>query len=681
MGVPPPKTDLEPEEAVLPPSKTDVEFCGGTEASGAVGCEELPSLASLHAAASQLPAHCELLVATAVFEATRALPTGAGFCGAKGERQERRKAQMRAARRAPLCHVAFVDWVSERALKQHQEDELTREQGSVAFVGCWQLLSVGAAMPLWQPQANALLPKLLLPLLFPNATVSLWLDPAAPPPHEHDLPTLARAALAPPAAMLAHPAPPGAAAAEAAEADASLVARRHAPHAEAARLACAWWRAWRALPRAAARGGGSGDAERQAAREAAAALRALGPSVTSFELPPPPKGKDLRASKPSAPLPPRAAAASWPSVPLSQPRRCAAPPPDAAALARLPKLRFRAAARTAAKGGEASEGAGASSEEREGWFGLEAATLAALPCGVETAVKRRSCGTEGEEADGGGGACRATASSPFEEAARKGARGGRGCDVIVLTAIFEGYDRLIQPSEQCALSAAERDCFFAFVDKQSHDLLLYENAGRVAKDEAPLVRRAKDGAPPRVGVWQLLLVSGVLPFRSSRRNSRIPKLLPHRLFPEARRALWLDSKLQLHVPPSQLAARFLSGGVVFAALRNFRRDHIEEERDWIWRHKCGQKVEECADLIRQWAAYNEEQTEPGWEARTSAIEGCLLLQDLQVCAATPPLRTVLCAHLGTLRRGRRRCTTCSSAAGGTSTCATASVTSSRSRTC
>ena len=51
----------------------------------------------------------------------------------------------------------------------------------------------------------------------------------------------------------------------------------------------------------------------------------------------------------------------------------------------------------------------------------------------------------------------------------------------VLTAIFEGYDRLIQPSEQCALSAAEQECFFAFVDRQSHDLLLYESAGKVDK--------------------------------------------------------------------------------------------------------------------------------------------------------------------------------------------------------
>ena len=91
------------------------------------------------------------------------------------------------------------------------------------------------------------------------------------------------------------------------------------------------------------------------------------------------------------------------------------------------------------------------------------------------------------------------------------------------------------------------------------------------------------------------------------------------------------ARLEAAAPPDapRLAARFLRDGVVFAALRNFRRDHIQEERDWIWRHKCKEDVETCADLIRQWAAYVDEQPRPDWEVSTSALEGCLLLQDLQ----------------------------------------------------
>ena len=192
-GQPPPSPSAESAAnpvstlpaAVPPPRATAGVSCGSNptaEANSEAGCEELPSLASLHAAATQLPAHCELLVATAVFEATHLLPTG-GHCGPTGGAlRERRKSQMSSGgHRAPLCHVAFVDWQTQRALKQHQEAELSRE-GDVAFIGCWQLLTVGAGMPLQQAAANVLVPQLLLPLLFPKATASLWLDSSRAPP-------------------------------------------------------------------------------------------------------------------------------------------------------------------------------------------------------------------------------------------------------------------------------------------------------------------------------------------------------------------------------------------------------------------------------------------------------------------------------------------------------------------
>ena len=205
-GQPPPSPSAESAAnpvstlpaAVPPPRATAGVSCGSNptaEANSEAGCEELPSLASLHAAATQLPAHCELLVATAVFEATHLLPTG-GHCGPTGGAlRERRKSQMSSGgHRAPLCHVAFVDWQTQRALKQHQEAELSRE-GDVAFIGCWQLLTVGAGMPLQQAAANVLVPQLLLPLLFPKATASLWLDLSRAPPRSPDLPALVSRAL------------------------------------------------------------------------------------------------------------------------------------------------------------------------------------------------------------------------------------------------------------------------------------------------------------------------------------------------------------------------------------------------------------------------------------------------------------------------------------------------------
>ena len=368
--------------AVPPPQATAGVSCGSNptaEANSEAGCEELPSLASLHAAATQLPAHCELLVATAVFEATHLLPTG-GHCGPTGGAlRERRKSQMSGGgHRAPLCHVAFVDWQTERALKQHQEAELSRE-GEVAFIGCWQLLTVGAGMPLQQAAANVLVPQLLLPLLFPKATASLWLDSSRAPPRSPDLAALvsralhttstspssssfsAAAAASAPLPLLAYPESADGAPRDAP--DAALVLRRHAPAAAVRALACAWWHAWLALPRRAAaapkageegEGGGASSSRKAAAAaaeaaaeaaaaEAAAALRALGArggAVARFALAPSELELQKGARQRRPPLPSRAAGASWPALPLPSRRRCTAPPPAAAARAALPPLAF-----------------------------------------------------------------------------------------------------------------------------------------------------------------------------------------------------------------------------------------------------------------------------------------------------------------------------------------------------
>ena len=72
------------------------------------------------------------------------------------------------------------------------------------------------------------------------------------------------------------------------------------------------------------------------------------------------------------------------------------------------------------------------------------------------------------------------------------------------------------------------------------------------------------------------------------------------------------------------------GGSIFAAYRNLKRDHIDEERDWIWRHKCADDVAKCPELLQQWATYEAEQASPRWPAETVAIEGSLLLQQFDV---------------------------------------------------
>ena len=225
--------------------------------------------------------------------------------------------------------------------------------------------------------------------------------------------------------------------------------------------------------------------------------------------------------------------------------------------------------------------------------------------------------------------------SIYDAAAKVGSGHAADCEMVTLTAVFDAFDELIQPTDAVLHSGghSEMKCFYAFVDKRSHDLLLQENRGRTS----PVTNGGGNGdgngivVEYKIGVWHLILLNGKMPFSSSRRNSRVPKMLAHRLFPKARYALWIDSKLKLYSPPSVLRKTFLptGGGAVFAAYRNLRRDRIDEERDWIWKHKCSDDVDECPELIEQWATYEAEQSDPKWYDETVAIEGSLLLQDLR----------------------------------------------------
>ncbi|KAK6118903.1 hypothetical protein DH2020_047356 [Rehmannia glutinosa] len=51
-----------------------------------------------------------------------------------------------------------------------------------------------------------------------------------------------------------------------------------------------------------------------------------------------------------------------------------------------------------------------------------------------------------------------------------------------------------------------------------------------------------------IGKWRIIIVRD-LPFRDQRLNGKIPKMLPHRLFPNARYSIWVDSKSQFKRDP------------------------------------------------------------------------------------------------------------------------------------
>ncbi|RRT64133.1 hypothetical protein BHE74_00032325 [Ensete ventricosum] len=83
----------------------------------------------------------------------------------------------------------------------------------------------------------------------------------------------------------------------------------------------------------------------------------------------------------------------------------------------------------------------------------------------------------------------------------------------------------------------------------------------------------------RVGLWKIVVVRN-LPYVDARRNGKVPKLLLHRLFPNARFSLWIDGKLELVVDPYQVLERFLwRKNYTFAISRHYRRFDVFEEAE------------------------------------------------------------------------------------------------------
>ena len=277
----------------------------------------------------------------------------------------------------------------------------------------------------------------------------------------------------------------------------------------------------------------------------------------------------------------------------------------------------------------------------------------------------------------------------------------RPCPIVVLTAIFGCKDKLQQPE---APSPQLHSCFFAFVDEQSasylratvrprlpylppacpcqprttrHALRCHTHPPALLGWQAPRHVEVSEG---RVGEWQLLTLMPPLAYASARRNSRVPKLLPFRLFRTANYSLWLDGKLRLRVDPMRLVERYLHAPkAVVAAARNLRREHIDEERAWILRSLCDDARKtssraSCAQVEEQWRFYQAEQRErqsegqrdgqtppphqhaphapaaasaeggaaggaAAWVERTTCAEGAMLLVSLH----SPAAQCLLCA--------------------------------------
>ncbi|PKU77273.1 uncharacterized protein LOC110094319 isoform X1 [Dendrobium catenatum] len=135
--------------------------------------------------------------------------------------------------------------------------------------------------------------------------------------------------------------------------------------------------------------------------------------------------------------------------------------------------------------------------------------------------------------------------------------------VVVASAIFGKYDVMQQPKNISEVSKRSV-CFYMFLDEET---------------EAYIKNFSSVDSTKRVGLWRIVVVRN-LPYEDARRNGKVPKLLLHRLFPNARFSLWVDGKLELVVDPYQVLERFLwRRNASFAISRHYKRFDVFEEAE------------------------------------------------------------------------------------------------------
>ncbi|KAF9683576.1 hypothetical protein SADUNF_Sadunf04G0028100 [Salix dunnii] len=125
--------------------------------------------------------------------------------------------------------------------------------------------------------------------------------------------------------------------------------------------------------------------------------------------------------------------------------------------------------------------------------------------------------------------------------------------VVVASAIFGAFDDVQQPQNISEYSK-NTVCFFMFVDEETETYL---------KNKSGLDDSRK------IGLWRIVVVHN-LPYTDGRRNGKVPKLLSHRMFPNARFSLWIDGKLELLVDPYQILERLVEHILFFQEHRKPR---------------------------------------------------------------------------------------------------------------
>ncbi|RZC66793.1 hypothetical protein C5167_010490 [Papaver somniferum] len=188
------------------------------------------------------------------------------------------------------------------------------------------------------------------------------------------------------------------------------------------------------------------------------------------------------------------------------------------------------------------------------------------------------------------------------------------CRFVVASGIFDGYDTPHQPTN-ISRRSKKLFCFLMAVDQQSLDFI----------KENVTVR--DDGRGGKwVGIWRLVLLK-TPPYDEPRRNGKVPKILTHRLYPQAEYSIWIDGKMELIVDPLLMLERYLwRDKNTFAIARHKHHQSIYEEADANKRRK--RYARPLIDLHVK--IYFYEGMEP-WSAKKDTVsdvpEGAIIIRE------------------------------------------------------
>ncbi|KAE8008809.1 hypothetical protein FH972_005284 [Carpinus fangiana] len=200
------------------------------------------------------------------------------------------------------------------------------------------------------------------------------------------------------------------------------------------------------------------------------------------------------------------------------------------------------------------------------------------------------------------------------EMARSDIKYVKKCTFVVASGIFDGYDIPHQPSN-ISLRSKKLFCFLMVVDEISLKFI----------KENVTVREDDDGGK-WVGIWRLVLLKNP-PYDEPRRNGKIPKILLHRLFPQAQYSIWIDGKMELIVDPLLMLERYLWRGKYTYAIAQHKHHHsIYEEADANKRRK--RYARPLIDLHMKIYHYEGmESWSPGGKTISDVPEGAIIVRE------------------------------------------------------